>query len=54
MPINDSVSRSAISFAEGDLYGDGNPDLVTANQDVGTVSVLLRNGGRQVPGGNEL
>jgi len=44
LPVNYSVSGSAISLAEGDLNGDGNPDLGTANQDVSTVSLLLGNG----------
>jgi len=43
LPVSCGVSRSAISLAEGDLNGDGNPDLGAANQDVSAVSVLLGN-----------
>ncbi len=33
-----------LSVAEGDVNGDGNPDIVTANSGSNTVSVLLGNG----------
>lgn len=35
------AGNTAISVASGDLNGDGKPDLVTANFDADTVSVLL-------------
>ena len=38
------TGSSPISVAIGDLNGDGRPDLVTANANSNTVSVLLGNG----------
>ena len=39
-----------ISVAIGDLNGDGKPELATANYDANTVSVLVEQGRRQLPG----
>jgi hypothetical protein len=38
------VGSAPTSVAIGDVSGDGNPDLVTANYTGSTVSVLLDNG----------
>ncbi len=40
-----TTGNGAIAAAVGDFNGDGNIDLVTANQIDGTVSLLLGNGG---------
>ena len=39
-----ATGRNPHSIAIGDLNGDRKPDLVTANSDDGTVSVLLNSG----------
>lgn len=38
------VGTNPIAVARGDFNGDGKPDLVTANSDDGTISILLNNG----------
>jgi len=38
------VSASPAAAAIGDLNGDGLPDIVSANSDAGTLSILLNKG----------
>ena len=40
------VGANPMAVALGDFNGDGKPDLVTANADDGTISVLLNNGNK--------
>src|SRR5262249_13916469 len=43
-PVNYAVGTNPVALASSDFNGDGKPDLVTANADSATVSVLLGNG----------
>ena len=45
-PVVVPVGLAPVALAVGDVDGDGRPDLVSANRDAGTVSVLLRRSGR--------
>ena len=40
------VGANPMAVTRGDFNGDGKPDLVTANADDGTISVLLNNGNK--------
>src|ERR1035441_412255 len=56
--VNYNVGTNPFSVAVGDFNGDGKPDLVVTNYTSSTsdnsVSVLLGNGERHLPGGGEL
>ena len=43
--VDYAAGGAAMAVALGDLNGDGRPDVVTANDDTSTVSVLLGKGG---------
>jgi hypothetical protein len=43
-PVNYAVGSNPLAVATGDFNGDGRADLVTANSDKGSVSVLSGNG----------
>ena len=44
-----ATGHTPLSVAIGDLNGDGKPDLVTANLNAGTVSVLINRGDGSFP-----
>ena len=48
-PTGDASSRYPYSLAIGDLNGDGKPDIATVTHYTATVSVLLKQGRRQLP-----
>jgi hypothetical protein len=50
-PFSTGTSESVFDLAVGDLNGDGNPDVVTANSIKHTISVLLGNGHGQLVAG---
>ncbi len=43
-PVSYPVGTTPVAVATGDFSGDGKPDLVVANRDNSTISVLMNNG----------